>query len=109
MLGEDPTFGINGRFSSPKKKFSIKFSKANTNFSLILQYNADNSYLFVNGEEITKFKADNKNVNNGFSATWFRELSLNGSVYDFSFDYNSIDKSDTLNIRKYLMTKNNIK
>ena len=38
-----------------------------------------------------------------------REVSLNGNVYDFSVDYNSIDKSDILNIHKYLMTKNNIK
>ena len=36
-------------------------------------------------------------------------LSLNGDVYDFSVDYNSIDKSDILNIRKYLRAKNNIK
>ena len=69
-----------------------------------LHYNDDNSYLFVNGKEIFKFKADNKNVN-GFSATDAREVSLNGNVYDFSVDYNSIDKSDTLNIRKYLMTQ----
>ena len=27
----------------------------------------------------------------------------------FSMDYNSIDKSDILNIHKYLMTKNNMK
>ena len=27
----------------------------------------------------------------------------------FSIDYNSIDKSDILNIHKYLMTKNNMK
>ena len=27
----------------------------------------------------------------------------------FSVDYNSIDKSDILNIHKYLMTKDNIK
>ena len=39
------------------------FSKANTKFCLNLQYNNDNSYLFVNGKEIFKFKADNKNVN----------------------------------------------
>ena len=85
-----------------------------------LHYNADNSYLFVNGKEIFKFKADNKNVNfptqfclesicNGFSATESREVSLNGNMYDFSVDYNSIDKSDILNIHKYLMTKNNTK
>ena len=38
-----------------------------------------------------------------------RKVSLNANVYDFSVDYNSIDKSDILNIHKYLMTKNNIK
>ena len=43
------------------------------------------------------------------TATVSREISLNGNVYDFSVDYNSIDKSDILNIQKYLMTKNNIK
>ena len=85
-----------------------------------LHYNADKSYLFFNGKEIFKFKADNKNVNfptqfclgsisNGFSANKSREVSSNGNLYDFSVDYNSIDKSDILNIYKYLMTKNNIK
>ena len=34
---------------------------------------------------------------------------LNENVYDFSVDYNSIDKSDILSIHKYLMIKNNIK
>ena len=76
--------------------------------------------MFVNGKGIFNFKADNKNVNfrtqfclgsrsNEFSAHESREVSLNGNVYDFSVDYNSIDKSDILNIHKYLMTKNNIK
>ena len=37
------------------------------------------------------------------------KVSLNENVYDFSVDYNSIDKCDILNIHKYLMTKNNIK
>ena len=72
-----------------------------------LHCNADNSYFFVNGKEI--FKADNKNINfptqfclgsisNGFSAAESREVSLYGNVYDLSVDYNSIDKSDILNI-----------
>ena len=30
-------------------------------------------------------------------------------VYDFSVDYDAVDKSDILNIHKYLMVKNNIK
>ena len=103
-----------------KKKISINFTIANTKFFLSLHYNAENSYLFVNEKEIFKFKAENKNVNlptlfslgsisDGFSATESWEVSLNGNVYDFPFDYNSIDKPDMLNIHKYLMTKNNIK
>ena len=85
-----------------------------------LLYNADNSYLFVNGKEIFKFKADNKNINfptqfclgsisNGFSANESREVSLNGNLYNFLVDSNSIDKSDILNIHEYLVNKNNIK
>ena len=117
ILGEGPTYGINGSFGSPDKTFSINFTKTNTNICLSLHYNVDNSYLFVNGKEIFKFRDDNKNVNfptkfclrnisNGFSATKSGEVSLNGNVYDVSVDYNSIDKSA---IRKYLMTKDNIK
>ena len=48
-------------------------------------------------------------ISNGFSNTESREVSLNGNVYNFSVDYSSIDKCDMINIRKYLMTKNNIK
>ena len=117
VLCEGPTNGINGSFGSPEKKLSINFTKANTKFCLRLHYNADYCYLFVNRKEIFKFKAENKNVNfpsqfclksifNGFSNPESREVSLNGNVYDFSVDYNSIDKSDILNIHKYFMTKN---
>ena len=84
--------GINESFGSPGKMFN--FSKANTKFCLSLYYNADNSYLLVNGKEIFKFKVDNKSVNvptpfclgsifNRFSATGSREVSLDGNVYDF--------------------------
>ena len=48
-------------------------------------------------------------ISSAFSVNESREVSLNGNVYDFSVYYNSIDKSDILNIHKYLMTKNNIK
>ena len=88
-LGEGSTFVINGCFGSPEKKFSIiNFTTANTKFSWSLHDNADNSYLFVNGKQIIKFKPDNKTVcfpvqfclgsiSNGFSATESREVSLN--------------------------------
>ena len=38
--------------------FSINFSKVKTKF-----FFSDNSYLFVNGREIYRFKAHNKNAN----------------------------------------------
>ena len=95
ILPECLTLVINGSFGSLEKTFSINFTKENTKFCLSLHYNADNSYLYVNGKEIFKFKAANKNVNfptqfclgsicNGFSATESREVSLNGNLYDFS-------------------------
>ena len=47
ILGQDPTFGINGSFGSPEKKFDINFSKANTSFCLSLLYNHYNSWVFL--------------------------------------------------------------
>ena len=48
-------------------------------------------------------------ISNRFGAFDSREVSLRENVYDFSIDCNAIDKSDILNIHKYLMSKNNIK
>ena len=45
----------------------------------------------------------------GFGTTVPRGVSLKEHFYDFSVSYNAVDKSDILNIHKYLMGKNNIK
>ena len=42
-------------------------------------------------------------------ATKSGKISLKGNVYDFSVDYNAINKSEILNIHKHLMINNNIK
>ena len=39
------------------KMYSPNFSAENEIFCLSLHYNGDSSYLFVNGKEVTKFKA----------------------------------------------------
>ena len=91
MLCEDPIYCINESFRFPEKNFSINFSKSNTKCCLSLHYNHDNSYLFVNGKEIFKFKANNGNVNfptqfclvtisNGFGAIDSIDVSLKGNV-----------------------------
>ena len=105
ILGLGATYGINGKFCTEEKKFSINFTKSKTKYCLSLHYNGDKSYSFLNGKEIIKFKADHKNVNfhtrfclgsisDGFTATEYREVSLNGNLLDFPVDHDSIDKSD---------------
>ena len=74
-----------------RKSLLLILVKHTKNFVRGLHSNADKSYLFVNGKEIFKFKASNKNINfptqiwlrsisNDFSATESREVSLNGNV-----------------------------
>ena len=78
-----------------------------------MHYSGNNSYLFVNGKEIYKFKADDKNakinVKNKFDYVESEEVSLKENFHNFSVDYDAINKSDILIIHKYLMVKNNIK
>ena len=76
--------------------FSINFNKANTKFCFSLHCNAD----------IFPTRVCLGSISDGFTATEFKEVSLNGIVYDFSVDYNSIDKSEISNIHKYLIIKN---
>ena len=81
-------------------------------FFLSLHYNGANSYSFVNGTEIIKFKAKWmwKHLGN-ISKDWLVDnmklTAFNGYVYDFSVDYDAI-AVDILDIHKYLMKKNNM-
>ena len=87
-------------------------------FCLTLHYNGANSYLFVNGTEIIRFKAKNSEIvatplflrNNSkyIFVDNMRKTGLNGYVYDFSADYDVIAIDDILDIHKYLMKKNGI-
>ena len=85
---------------------------------LILHYNGANSYVFVDGTEIHKFTAKDSmivpnnlclgNISKDFSASNMKKTAFNGYIYDFSADYDSIGVDDILDIRKYLMKKNDI-
>ena len=89
------------------------------NFVLSLNCHGTNSYLFVNGTEIIKFKAkgseDNaillflRNIFKDFSVDNLKKTGFYGYVCDFSFDYDAIVVDDTLDIGKYLNEENNIK
>ena len=83
-----------------------------------MHYNWANSYLFVDGKEIHKFKAkDSENVATplclgNISKDWLvddlKNTGLNGYVYDYSADYDTTVVSDILGIDKYWMKKNEI-
>ena len=83
-----------------------------------MHYNGANSYLFVNGTEIYKFKAKDSEIVasplclGNICEDWLiddvKETGFNRYVDDFSADYDATDIDDIKSIHKYLMRKNNI-
>ena len=101
-----------------EKMYSINFTVTNKKFCLSLHYNGANSYLFVNGTEIYKFKAKDSeivasplclgNISKDWSVDNMKKTGFTGYVYDFSVDYYPIVVNDIKGIHKYLMKKYNI-
>ena len=56
ILRVGPTHGLEHTLTA-KKMYSINFTITNIKFCLSWHYNGANSYLFLNGTEIYKFKA----------------------------------------------------
>ena len=114
ILGKGPTQGLEHTLTA-EKMYSINFTVTRKKFCLSLHYNGANSYLFVNGTEIYKFKAKDSeivatplclgNISKDWSVDNMRKTGFNGYVYDFSVDYDVIAVDDILDIHKYLMIK----
>ena len=95
--------------------YSINFTVTKIKFCLSLNYGRTNSYLFVNGTEIYKFKAKDSeivavplclgNVSKNWSVDNMKKTGLNGYVYDFSVNYDAIAIDDIKDIHNYLMKK----
>ena len=79
-----------------------------------LHYNGTNSYLFVNGKEIIKFKAKDSNIvprplrlgniSKNWSTDNMKKTGFTGYVYDFSVDCNNVVTVDDIkDIHNYLM------
>ena len=108
VLGKDFVQGINGTKIYAEKLYKINFTEKNKKFCLSLHFNGANSYLFVNGTEIHKFKAKDsetvaiplclRNISKDFSVDNMKKTGLNGYVYDFSADYDAIAVDDILDI-----------
>ena len=95
--------------------YSINFKVTKKKFCLSLHCNGANSYLFVNGTEIIKFKAKDSsivatplclgNISKDWSIDNMKRTGFTGYVYDFSVDYDATDVVDIKDIHKYLMKK----
>ena len=117
VLGKGPKQGFEHTLTT-EKMYSIDFTVTKNKFYLSLHYNGANSYLFVNGTEIYKFKAKDSeivasplclgNISKDWSVDNMKKTGFNGYVYDFSVDYDAIAVDDILDIHKYLMKKNNM-
>ena len=74
-----------------------------------------NSFLFVNGTEIYKFKAKDSeivatllclgNISRDWSTDNIKKTRFNGYAYGFKVEYDATDVDDIKDIHKYLMKK----
>ena len=122
VLGIGPTQGLQHTLTA-EKMYSINFTVTKKKFCLSLHYNGANSYLFVNGTEIIKFKAKDSeivasplrlgNISKDWSTDNMKKTELNGYVYEFNVDYNDFGAADPGKaipfVHNYLMGKYNIK
>ena len=116
VLGRGPTQGLESALTA-EKMYSINFTVTKKKFCLSLHYNGANSYLFVNGTEIYKFKAKDSeivasllclgNISKDWSTDNMKKAGLTGYVYDFCAGYSAVtvDINDIKDIHNYLMEK----
>ena len=93
IIRKDPKQDLEHTVSA-EKTYSINFTEHNKKFFLILHYNKENSYLFVNGTEIIKFQSKDLeilphplslgNISKEWSVDKMKKIELNRYVYDFS-------------------------
>ena len=98
--------------------YSINFTENDKKICLSLHCNGANSYLFVNGTKIYKFKAKYAeivatplclgNISKDWAVDNMKKTGLNGYVYDFSVAYSDTAVDDIRDIHNYLMKKNGI-
>ena len=101
-----------------EKMYSMDFTVPHKKICLSLPYNGSNSYLFVNGKEIIKFKAKDSivarplcldNISKGWTSSNMKKTGLSEYVYEFNVDYSNNNTKNAIPfVHKYLMSNYDI-
>ena len=119
LMGDGLTQGINDTTIYAEKNYFRNFIEPNVKFVLSLQYNGDDSYLFINGRQELKFKCKIDqlvkerlcigNLSDQWTASESEKTGLYRNIYDFVVDYEQISGAKTIyDMHRYLMIKHNI-
>ena len=120
VMGKDFVQGINNTTLYADKVYSQNFTQPSKKFVLSLHYNGDDSYLFVNGKQESKFKCKTENLVKeklcigNFSHQWttseseklgYMEIFMVGFVVGYKV-INGVKQ--IYDMHRCLMTKHNI-
>ena len=119
LMGDGLTQGINDTTLYVEKNYWRNFTDPGKKFIIILHYNGDESYFFVNGRQELKFKAKTDqlikeklcigNLSDQWTTSESEKTGLYGNIYDFVVDYEQIVGVKIIyDMHRYLMTKHNI-
>ena len=119
LMGTGLTQGINDTTIYADKNFYRNITDFGKKFVLSLHYNGDNSYLFVNGRQELKFKAETNqlvkgklcigNLSDQWTTSESEKTGVYGKIYDFVVDYEHISGVETIyDMHRYLIIKHNI-
>ena len=129
VLGKAFVQKIENKTIYAEKMYSPNFRVESKTFIFSLHYNGDNCYLFLNGQKVTLFKANNSVITstntriitlgslsrsypsgnyNRLSEKNINDTKIYGNIYYFSVDYSAISNDEILKIHKYLMKKNGV-
>ena len=119
LMGTGLTQGINDTTINAEKNFYRNFTDFGKKFVLSLQYNGDDSYLYVNGRQELKFKCKTDqlvkeklcigNLSDQWTTSESEKTGLYGYIYDFVVDYEQISGVKSIyDMHRCLMIEHNI-
>ena len=120
VIGKGFVQGINDTTIYAENNFYRNFTDPGKKFVLCLQYNGDESYLFINSRQELKLKCKTDqlvkeklclgNLSDQWTINESKKTGLYENIYDFVVDYEQIVGVEPIyDFHKYLMIKHNIK